>query len=274
MPFGSSTGHSVVAGNMCAPASTVTRPAAAARRAAAICDDALRRQAARRATSSRRLLLVDELARLDRDSSPTPTAALSITLDALRDVGDVLRRQTAHARPRRATGRSRRWAAARCHGRGMQLDGIEADADEQIALVEDRLLDRGVGEHAGEPRMIVGHDALGLVGDHRRDAPRGAERSDGGGIRRRRGAKADEQQRLARGGEKRLEPRPIIRRRQPLLEFDATASSTTSSSSAMPPRRPGSRRAPVRAGRASPSWRARHEHLQHTVGSQSCRTTS
>ena len=102
-----------------------------------------------------------------------------------------------------------------------ELDGIESDPDQQIALVDHRLLDRGVGEDAGEPRMIVGHDSLGLVGDHRRDVPRGAERSNGGGIRRTASAKADEQQRLARGGQKRLEPRPRICRRHSLLEFDA-----------------------------------------------------
>ena len=56
-----------------------------------------------------------------------------------------------------------------------QLDGIEADADDQIARRDERLLDARVREHAGKPRVIVGHDAFGLVGDHRRHAAALAE---------------------------------------------------------------------------------------------------
>ena len=49
-----------------------------------------------------------------------------------------------------------------------QLDRIEPDADEQVAVVDQRLLDHGIGENAREPRVVVGHDALRLVGHHRR----------------------------------------------------------------------------------------------------------
>ena len=79
-----------------------------------------------------------------------------------------------------------------------QFDGIEPYADEQIGLREDRLLDGGVREHAGEVWILVWHHALCLVGDHRGNVMRRAERADGGdGVWRAR-AQADEQEWTAR----------------------------------------------------------------------------
>ena len=61
-----------------------------------------------------------------------------------------------------------------------ELDGIESEPDQQIAFVDQRLLDDCVREHAGKIRIVVRHDALGFVGDHRGDARRGAERANRG----------------------------------------------------------------------------------------------
>ena len=93
-----------------------------------------------------------------------------------------------------------------------QLDRIEADADQQIGLVDDRPLERAVGEHAGEMRIVVGHDALRLVGHHRRQAAARAQRRDRFGVERPARAEADEQQRLPRARQQRRERRRIEKR--------------------------------------------------------------
>lgn len=48
-----------------------------------------------------------------------------------------------------------------------QLDGIEAETDQEVAFVDDRLFDRRVREHAAEPGIVVREDAFGLVGHQR-----------------------------------------------------------------------------------------------------------
>ncbi len=73
MPFGSLTGHNVVAGNMCAPASTVTRPASGRQARGGDLDDALRGEAGAGHVEPS-LLIVDELADATGDSSLTPAA--------------------------------------------------------------------------------------------------------------------------------------------------------------------------------------------------------
>jgi len=63
-----------------------------------------------------------------------------------------------------------------------QLDGIEADADQQVGPVENWLLQHGVREDASEARVPIRHHALRLVRDHRGNAVPRAERTDGRGI--------------------------------------------------------------------------------------------
>jgi hypothetical protein len=65
---------------------------------------------------------------------------------------------------------------------GKELDGIEADPDQHVTVVDDGLFDRRVGKDTAKPRVIVGHDTLGFVGHHRGHAASLAEAANGRGI--------------------------------------------------------------------------------------------
>ena len=147
-----------------------------------------------------------------------------------------------------------------------QLHRIEADPDEQIALVDDRLLDGGVREDAGEPLVGVGDDPLGLVGDHRGYVTRGAQRANGGGVRGAAGAKTDEQQRLARGARAASRAATDPPRRDPLLELEEGIGETHRQ------RRRRHVARTVHVHRSRPAVRRlverTHEHLQGAVRAQ------
>ena len=183
MPFGSRTGHSIVAGNMCAPASTVTRAVCAARMRRGDFDDALRRQsecrARRPAVRCSRTCRSGACIRPFGGAESRVDRAHGVGMSATVCIANGTCASSA------AHGRSRRWAAVGPRPR-QQLHRIQTDADEQIALVDHRLLDARVREHAGEPRVIVRHDALAPC---RSPSPgtrrRSQKRADGAGVLRR-----------------------------------------------------------------------------------------
>ena len=138
-----------------------------------------------------------------------------------------------------------------------QLHRIEADADEQIALVDDRLLDRGVREHAGKPRMVVGHDAFRFVGDHRRDAAALAQRANGGGVLGPRAPRPTRRSGLRARGEKRVEPRPVRPAMASAASNVEVGDRANSWSAAPRPTSPGQSMCTGPGGRAIASWSAR-----------------
>jgi hypothetical protein len=81
---------------------------------------------------------------------------------------------------------------ANVHERGSSSTG---HADEQIASIHERAFDRRVREDAGEALVRVGHDALRLVGDHRRHLAALAEPANRRGVRVAPCPETDEEQR-------------------------------------------------------------------------------
>ena len=198
MPFGSLTGHSIVAGNMCAPASTVTRAARSARRAAAISTTSLRGQA-----HGARIPMTARCASTDpRTPSGSQADGGSAVVDRCGSAAGIVRRRSCAANgtcpSQRAMDRSRRWADASAtaaeaarpdRGRRRSADrSVDDPAARSLALVKTPA-NRGSSS---------GHDALGFVGDHRRHARAADRASDGASVRGPSRAKTDEQQRLAR----------------------------------------------------------------------------
>ena len=178
---------------MCAPASTVTRARRQRRprRSTTSCGVRprveARRERCRRAPSASRHVV--------RDPTRRAACAARVSRTAAR-VADVL---AANGTWSSATPRCKRHdRLVYVHGRGRSSTGSRPTPISRSLCVDDRPLDRAVREHAGEPGVRVGNDALGFVGDHRRHAPALAQLRIGGGVGGPPRAETDDEQRLAR----------------------------------------------------------------------------
>ena len=93
-----------------------------------------------------------------------------------------------------------------------QFDGIEADAKQQIGILDERTFEGAVREDAGEVRRHVRHDTLRLIRHHRRYTAARAQGIDRLDVERTPGAKTDQQQRTPRAGEDRRQRRGVEQR--------------------------------------------------------------
>ena len=80
----------------------------------------------------------------------------------------------------------------------LQLDGVEADGDDQVGLRDELALDQAADDAAGAQRMILGDDALAFRGRQHRRAEALGERDELGRCAVPEDAEADQDDGLAR----------------------------------------------------------------------------